>query len=87
MWLKTASSMTFIPPGMGFVDQAGKKMLVPKVRVDFQVVDRVVLVVGAGLEDRAEVQAINSQVLQVVQVVQHPLQVTAVVVFPAWVVA
>ena len=54
-------------------------------RVDLQVIDRIVLMVGRSFKNRAEIDAVDTQVLQIIKVIDDPLQVAAEEVLAAWI--
>ena len=49
-----------------------------EVRIDMLIVLAVVFMTGRGDEDRVEVEGLNAQILQVIQLINDALQVTAV---------
>ena len=48
---------------MRFIDQTFKGLLVPKMRVDRKVIDRVIFMVGMRRKDRAQIQAGDPKLL------------------------
>ena len=63
---------------MGLVHQLLEGLLVPEVGVNLRVIHRIVLMVGAGQKNRAQIQGIHTQLLQIIQLFDQPAQVTAV---------
>lgn len=66
-----------------FPQKAAKGRLVPKERVDFQVIPGVVAVVGRGGKDGIEPDGVYPQFLQVPDALPYPLQVAAEETCPA----
>ena len=65
------------PAFMGGINQLFERLLVAKCRVDSKIVDRIVLVIGRCGENRAQVQSVYTQILQIVEVIKNSLQITA----------
>ena len=65
------------------LNEALEGSIVRKVRIHFQVVARIVLVVAAGNVERVEVQDRDTKILEVGQLLAHALDVTAVVIVAA----
>ena len=63
---------------VGFLDKQLEQRQVAKVIVNDAVIGSIVLVVGWRLKDRVEVDGSDAQVFEVIQLVQHTLQVAAV---------
>ena len=67
---------------VGMLDQVLPVLLCSKVGVDLPVILCIVGVVGPGIEERVEVNRIDTQRFQVVQVLVHALEVAAEVIAP-----
>ena len=72
------------PSSMDGLDQRIEIGLRPEARIDPVVVDRVVAVVGAGVEDRVEVKRGRPQILQIVKPLEDPPQVAALKAPQSW---
>ena len=64
-------------PPVGLLHQLHQGGLVPKMGVNAGVVDGVVLMVGSGLENGGQVNGVRPQLCQVVQLLNHTLQIAA----------
>ena len=65
------------PSAVAGIQQLPERREIAEPVVDPEVVDRVIAMVGAGLEDRREVQRVDPEALDVVEVVDDSLQVAA----------
>ena len=65
------------PAFMGGINQFFERLLVAKCGVDSKIVDRIVLVIGRCGKNRAQVQSVYTQILQIVEVIKNSLQITA----------
>ena len=70
---------------VAFIHEFFESFSVAESRVDLQVIDRVVFVVGRSFKNRTEIDTIDTQVLQIIKLVDDPLQVAAEEVLAAWI--
>lgn len=59
------------PAFVGGINQLFERLLVAKCRVDSKIVDRIVLVIGRCGKNRAQVQSVYTQILQIVEVIKN----------------
>ncbi len=64
---------------MGFVDEPAEGRVAAEHRVDFLVIVRVIAMIGGRLEHRGEVDGVDSQILEIVEVLDHADQVAPLV--------